>query len=176
MKKTSLSGEISDQGDSSDRAKKQVPCPAEHALRSVNNLAGLYPDIRGIYAKNEYACDTCKMIFNCQSMNAYHCSICKFDLCSNCFKEAQNIRFDCPIGHTLYIVSSLQGFNESSGAYGTNTYTCLSCSGCFDAKDNSSCHCRECHYDLCSGCYEEQNYEFSFLKSSKSLHQDADDL
>jgi len=164
----SLSGEISEQG-------KLVPCPADHPLQLVSNLAKLYPGSRGIYALNEYSCDTCKGRFECQSNNVYHCGLCKFDLCSNCYKEAQNIKFDCPIGHKLYIVTSLQGFNESSGTYGSNTYTCESCSRCFDARNNSSCHCRECQYDLCSGCFEEQNQEFPCLKSSQSWHQDMDD-
>lgn len=133
---------------------RRIMCINNHILNPVNNLRQLHPNSGGSYDTNEYFCDTCEGRFRCQIEKSYHCKTCKFDLCPSCYQKNQKVNFDCPVGHPLYLVSSLRYFNRKTNTYIYNAYICNSCRAQYDAGVNRSCHCQQCEYDLCPLCFE----------------------
>jgi len=144
---------------SGNSSSEQITCPQKHPITPTSNLRQLHPNTGGSYDDNQYFCDTCERRFNCRVDNSYHCKICYFDLCPSCYQKDQKINFDCPAGHSLYIVSSLRCFNKRTHTYTENIYGCDSCRANFSAEFNPSCHCRECEYDLCPLCFETKKRE-----------------
>lgn len=140
--------------NSSDFQQIAPTCPQGHDLAKTLDLASLHPESKGGYRLNSYNCDFCKASRSTVSNPCYHCTGCKYDLCSDCFQYLQN-KTDllCPGGHTLYIVKDLASAHPGSmGAYSTNKYNCNQCKQTESAEIAPTYHCKKCKFDLCQNC------------------------
>mmetsp|Transcript_23416 Transcript_23416/g.37472 ORF Transcript_23416/g.37472 Transcript_23416/m.37472 type:complete len:483 (+) Transcript_23416:44-1492(+) len=95
-----------------------------------------------------YSCDICQ---SSQKGASYHCPLCYYDLCGECFNtyeqvqpslhSVKNASISCPGKHGLTIFYTPQ-----------QGYGCDICSKRFPA--NTTLYgCRTCNYDLCGDCY-----------------------
>jgi len=90
-----------------------------------------------------------------------HCSIYKYDLCTECEQAARNaakflveekrktkmiIMGD---GHSQLTCFKTHFLEKVYQCYENNEYTCENCSNQLNNEDDGIFHCIECHYDIC---------------------------
>jgi len=143
----------------------EVTCENGHHLIKTHDLKSVVLDEDESYQANLYNCDLCQTteIF-AGEVGAYHCDICKFDLCPKCVDDIRQkpldptidkylkIRRHCPKGHLMGMTNTLNLFALKDEGYSDNTYICDICETAKEADKETVFHCDLCMYDLCLTC------------------------
>jgi hypothetical protein len=90
-------------------------------------------------------CSTSQLQF--ASSPYWSCSLCEFDLCSNCNDCIQSVRPPfCDRGHSLIRLNG-----QLPSYYYGGTIFCDMCE-LMSIQEGEYWHCYECGYDMCEGC------------------------
>jgi len=68
---------------------RQPTCPSNHNLIKIDDICQLHA-FRS-YTLNTYSCHVCQNVFSTKSASSYHCVICKFNLCPDCYQDKKSL-------------------------------------------------------------------------------------
>ena len=113
-----------------------------------------------LYSNRNWICDICRSEYS-KNVSTYYCSICDFDVCSNCigcgndnkyslnqFHHEQtglkNYKFPCHEHQLIYCRTSRNKYHDTNWI----------CELCFKNYENKiwSFYCTNCDYDICLSC------------------------
>lgn len=117
-----------------------------HPLTPISDTRTLYPDYNG-----QWQCDICELSYNSQH-RPYHCALCKFDLCLECFQPKKH-PLHTP-SHDLYNTLMVNVYPQYGGEW--------KCDGCHKQKHpingKTGYHCFLDQFDLCKSCFHGHKY------------------
>ena len=125
----------------------KLVCPQGHTLQHMVNSRLMTTQVGYV---SGYVCDRCHQSSQLASDSVYHCDQCHFDLCEMC-AQIVSYKIVCPQGHHLQPTTHTmlcQETTEYSHGY--------LCDQCYQQSTYPVMHCRQCRYDLCLTCMNQQ--------------------
>ena len=149
-----MATQLSDVRELSVRSKRNHPLHLHPLLKT---------DLREVYAtyKAQWRCDACQREFDghasktatqeeeADNRQAYHCSLCQYDICTQCFKGHLH-----PFHHhRVRRARAPLIYQEDEGRWKCTGCTRVHSGGTY--SERHCFHCSECKTDLCSICFDE---------------------
>ncbi|XP_057293602.1 uncharacterized protein LOC130622185 isoform X2 [Hydractinia symbiolongicarpus] len=115
----------------------------EHPLHLTDSFA-IYPQYQG-----QWNCDNCEITYD-RTHTPYHCPICSYDICQNCFQQKKHPRHV----HSLYLSKMTGIYPQYNGEW--------KCDACQRTKgpptSPTAYHCFQDEFDLCHECFNGRNF------------------